>query len=364
MSLTEIIIEEIRKKGPISFHDFMEMALYYPEYGYYTSRKNRIGKDGDYYTSPYATALFGSMLAKQIEQMWEIMKPKEFTIVEFGAGSGLLAIGIIAAIEKNQKLYQSMQYHMIEKNLHNEIQSISIEKLHWHETIDELPEITGCILSNEAIDNFPVHLVEMKDDLMEIFINYENGFIEQLQPATEELKQYFEELHIELPKGFRAEINLDAINWVRKIAPVLKKGFIITIDYGFSSSEIYSNKRCEGTLVCYHKHRINFCPLINIGEQDITTHINFSALHHWGVKNGLQFCGFTTQSNFLLSLGLCDYLRETEKTDDNSFKNAQQKSWLLHTFLMEMGQKLKVLVQSKGTEFSQLTGLRISQQLL
>jgi SAM-dependent MidA family methyltransferase len=364
MSLTEIIIERIRKDGPISFYNFMEMALYYPEYGYYTSRKNRIGKNGDYYTSPYATSLFGKMLTKQIEQIWQLLKPKDFVIVEYGGGTALLGNDIILAVQKNKELYDSLQYHIIEKSLQTEIEPSLNEKLYWHHSIDELPNIEGCILSNEAVDNFPVHLVEMRDDLMEIFIEYKNGFVEELRPATEPLKQYFEELHVQLPKEFRTEINLDAVNWISKMSSVLKKGFVITIDYGYSSSEIYSNKRCEGTLICYHKHHINFCPLINIGEQDITTHVNFSALQHWGTKNGLQFCGFTTQSNFLLSLGLCDYLRETEKTETNLFKEVQQKSWLLNTFIMEMGQKLKVLVQSKGMKFAELSGLQISQQLM
>jgi SAM-dependent MidA family methyltransferase len=302
------------------------------------------------------------MLARQIEEMWYLLKTTEFTVVEYGASSGLLCSDILHALKNNQELYKGLQYHIIEKNLNSEIKYEN-EKVYCHRAISEISEFTGCVLSNEVVDNFPVHLVVMENELMEVFIDYKDDFVEQRRPASALLKEYLGQLQIDLPKGFRTEINLNAINWIAEIASAMKKGFVITIDYGFPSRELYSNKRSVGTLVCYHKHRTNFCPYVHIGEQDITAHVNFSALHHWGLQNGLNLCGFTSQSHFLLSLGLCTYLKEAEKVANTQFENSREKAWLLHTFLMEMGQKLKVLIQDKGLGQVQLSGLRILQQL-
>ena len=364
MFLPEIIIEKIRKDGPISFHDFMEMALYYPDYGYYTSCENRIGKHGDYYTSPCITSLFGQMLARQIEEIWHLLKPQKFFIVEYGAGRGLLCMDIINELKNNESLYNCFQYCIIEKRPvpANQI-SLMNDRISWHQSINEIGEFTGCILSNELIDNFPVHQVVMENELTEVFVDYKNGFVEQLYPASEPLKTYLKELEIVLPKGFRTEINLKAVEWITEITAALNKGFVITIDYGFPSAELYSSKRSAGTLVCYHKHCINFCPYINIGEQDITTHVNFSALKYWGLKNELNPCGFTNQSSFLLSLGLCDQLRKTERAMNGQTADDLQKAWLLQKFLMDMGQKFKVLIQNKQMEYSHLSGLQFSQRL-
>jgi len=362
MLLSEIIIDKIRKEGPLSFHDFMEMALYFPGYGYYTSSKERIGQHGDYYTSPLVTPLFGYLLAKQMEEIWNLLKPAKFDIVECGAGTGLLCSHILNALSSNKELYDQLEYYIVEKNERGKEFPTS-DKVSWLRSIHQIPAITGCILSNELIDNFPVHVVVMEDELMEVFVDYKNEFIEILRPASESLRQYFEELQVHLPKGFRTEINLRAINWMADIAAALKKGFVISIDYGFPSAELYSYKRRLGTLTCYHKHQVNLCPFIHIGEQDITSHVNFSALHYWGSKNGLKLCGFTNQSRFLQSLGLCDYLRMIEGVSNYSASDVQKNTWLLHQFLMDMGQKLKVLIQSKRMENSNLSGLQLAEYI-
>jgi SAM-dependent MidA family methyltransferase len=204
----------------------------------------------------------------------------------------------------------------------------------------------------------------MQDELMEVFVDYKNRFVETLRPANEILKNYLDELQVRLPEGYCTEINIQAIDWIKDVAGKLRTGFVLTIDYGFSSSELYSNKRSSGNIVCYHKHKINYSPYENIGEQDITTHINFSALNHWGKKNGLHYTGFTTQANFLLALGLTDYLRKMEQSTGNSFTSVAEKAFMIRTFLMDMGNKLKVLIQHKGIEKPNLSGLQFSQQLV
>jgi SAM-dependent MidA family methyltransferase len=362
MSLTEIIIQRIRSEGLISFRDFMEMALYYPDQGYYTSPREKIGTKGDYYTSPFLTGLFGHLIAKQLEEMWLATGRKEFTVVEYGAGTGALCNDILNALKNNLELYDNLRYCIIERSevMREKEKLIGNEKLSWYQHINEIPMITGCIFFNEVLDNFPVHQVIMQDELMEVFVDYNNGFIEVLQPAPESLKNYLEELQVVLPKGFRTEINLLAIEGIRDIASALKKGFVLTIDYGFTSSELYSNKRSSGTLVCYYKHSVNYCPYINIGDQDITAHINFSALHHWGIKNGLASSGFTNQASFLLSLGLNNCLYELEEKKDQQLVTDQQKAILIHTFLMDMGKKFKVLIQEKDMGHPHLSGLQFA----
>jgi SAM-dependent MidA family methyltransferase len=360
MPLSDIIIQKIKDEGPISFRDFMDMSLYYPGLGYYTSDGNKIGRSGDYYTSPELTPAFGAMIAKQIEEMWVILGEKEFTVVEFGAGNGRLAYDILEHLKLNKDLYALLKYCIIEKSpaMREKEKLVLTEKVTWHDSIEELGEISGCILSNELPDNFPVHRVMMHDELMEIFVDHKDGFKEVFIPADAALKAYLTELQVELPRGFKTEINLEAILWMNKIAPVLKEGFVITIDYGYPSNELYSESRSNGTLMCFNKHHINNYPYQNIGEQDITAHVNFSALCHWGLKNGLDFCGLTNQANFLLSLGIKDYLVRMKNGGRSMMEIARENAFITYTLLLDMGVKFKVLIQRKGIEEHELSGLK------
>jgi SAM-dependent MidA family methyltransferase len=234
------------------------------------------------------------------------------------------------------------------------------EKVSWYHSVSELPPVNGCVLSNEILDNFPVHKVIMKKELMEVFVDYDDGFIEELRPANEILKNYLKEQNINLPQNYSTEINLQAIEWIKEIATNLNSGFVLTIDYGFPSDELYSPKRNSGTLACYKNHNVNFSFYQDIGKQDITAHINFSALDYWGKKYGLQFSGFTTQANFLRSLGLMDYLRKYESEDPGKNRKA---IFQIQKLLMDMGNKFKVLIQQKGVKSERLTGMQFANPL-
>jgi len=171
---SKIIIDRIRNDGPISFRDFMEMALYYPDLGYYSIGKDRTGSKGDFYTSPVLTSVFGEMIGKQLEEMWQILGKKEFVIVEYGAGSGFLCHDILKYLKNNEQLFHGLRYCIIEKNpvmqkkiLPKELQ----EKISWYHSISDIGDFTGCVLSNELLDNFPVHLVVMQEELKEIKID-------------------------------------------------------------------------------------------------------------------------------------------------------------------------------------------------
>jgi SAM-dependent MidA family methyltransferase len=357
MELAEIIRQRIASDGPVSFRDFMEMALYYPELGYYNRRQGQIGADGDFYTSSSLTSVFGAMIAKQLEEMWHLTGQGLFTIVEYGAGTGLLCQDILAYLKNHSPLYDTLHYAIIEKSpsMRERQQRCLSEKVGWYDAIEQLGEITGCILSNELVDNFAVHQVVMDDELLEVFVDHGDRFMEVLRPAEQKLKDHLAEFNISLPKGYRTEINLEADQWLASAAAALKKGFMLTIDYGYSATTYYHPDKSRGTLLCYHQHRISEEPYMRIGEQDITAHVNFSALCRWGHQYGLFCCGLVSQAHFLLSLGFQDHLRSRCKKPEDVLLQAR----LMHTLLIDMGTKFKVLIQQKGfDEVPALSGLK------
>jgi SAM-dependent MidA family methyltransferase len=356
MPLRELIIDTIRTNGPLSFRDFMEMALYYPGQGYYAASHEAIGEGGDFYTSPYLSSIFGEIVAGQLEEMWILLHRRPFTIVECGAGAGLLCRDILRRLKANAGLFDQLQYIIVEKSewmCKKERTLLEAEgllpKLRWASSLHDLPPVHGCILSNELVDNFSVHQVVMGERLMEVFVTYDNGFKEILRPASPKLNAYLEEFHIVLPKGFRAEINLEATEWIRDAAAVLSSGFVMTIDYGHCAADLYS--RQSGTLACYHKHQVAHCPYDHIGEQDITTHVNFSALDHWGRRYGLEYCGYTSQTRFLQGLGFTARLRQLGASTPQLRR------------LIDMSEQFKVLIQRKGIQRVFLSGLQFAQTL-
>ena len=225
MALAEIIRHRIGKEGPVSFHDFMEMALYHPKLGYYMAPQDKIGKNGDFYTSSSLGPVFGAMIGRQLEEMWHLTGENQFTVVEYGAGTGILCHDILDYLKNIPQLYDQLRYAIIEKSpaMREREKAYLQEKVSWYNSIQDLPDITGCILSNELIDNFPVHQVVMMDELMEVFVDDQNGFIELLRPASKAIRDYLADLNIILPKGFRTEINLEATQWIAAVAASKKK---------------------------------------------------------------------------------------------------------------------------------------------
>ncbi len=193
---------------------------------------------------------------------------------------------------------------------------------------------------------------------MEVYVGYDRDFIELLRPAPQMLKDYLIRLGVKLPRGYRAEINIDATQWIQEVGEALQQGWVMTIDYGYSAAALYSKR--SGTLACYHRHRVHHCPYENIGEQDITAHVNFSALDHWGRSKGLEVGGFTNQRLFLQGLGLTGRLRIREENgmDEKGSKPASR------TFAgTDAGQQFKVLIQRKGVGQVALSGLLFSEIL-
>jgi SAM-dependent MidA family methyltransferase len=361
MTLSELIIQKIKQQGPIPFQEFMDMCLYYPDLGYYTSPTTKIGPTGDFYTSACLTPVFGALIGKQLEEMWAILGKEPFTIVEYGAGTGALCADILLYLKNNASLYDQLRYCIIEKSPVMEAieRSYLPDKVSWHESIEDIPDIKGCILSNELVDTFAVHPVLMDQQLMEVFVGYDTSFREVLQPASQVLTDYLNELGVCLSAGYRTEINLHAIDWIQTLASALTRGYVMTIDYGFESNDLYKPSRSQGTLRCYRNHTTNTSLYEQLGNQDITTYINFSALAHWGAKQGLTTCGLTDQSHFLLALGLTDAIEQAYSGEPNIVQAARNVARLRHTFLVDMGPKFKVLIQQKGVTGSPLSGLSL-----
>lgn len=347
----------------------MDMALYYPELGYYTSSKSKIGGYGDFFTASELDRAYGELLAKQFVEIFEKkLTDKPFQIVELGAGKGYLAYDILNYLKENHKnIFDNTEYIIIEKSpYHIDIQKDLLKDFKnviWVQDIIDFEDnsINGVIFSNELFDSFPVHLIRKIDGkIYEVFITLDKDDTvrEILKEANEDILDYLKELNINLPEGMQTEINLDAKDYIQKIGKKLNKGYVITVDYGFPSAELYKPYRMRGTLLCYHKHKYSENFYENVGLQDITSHVNFSALKYYGELAGLKYLGFTDQAHFLINLGLIDILNELQQRDDyESYERINR----LKTLVLPkgMGEKFKVLVQYKNILNPNIKGLEL-----
>jgi SAM-dependent MidA family methyltransferase len=365
--LEQKIIEKINKEGAITFKTFMEMSLYEPGLGYYSSDSTEIGRAGDFFTSPHLHTVFGSMIGKQLEEMWEMIgRPIDFYAVEFGAGAVYMCKDILDYLH-NRGLFNSLTYVIVEQNpfvqrKQKTLLEIFSGKVFWVSSLKGLSNVKGCVLSNELLDAFPVHLIEMGNELKEIYVTNDNGNFYEIKGhlSTDALADYIREFSIDLPAGYRTEINLRIKDWLRSVNELLSEGFILTIDYGYPARDYYSEERNRGTLLCYHMHQVNENPYANIGKQDITAHINFSSVKRWGEELGLKTIGFCQQGTFLVSLGIDEMINELYRnSSDYLFEVAKIKRLILPGTI---GETHKVMIQYKGQHNPELRGFSIKNQ--
>lgn len=368
-------------EGRISFAEFMDMALYHPEYGYYSSHAVKIGFQGsDFFTSPYLGADFGELLAVQFLQMWEILaRPVPFSVVEMGAGTGLLALHILSYYRLHHPDFlAALDYVIVEKSpgLQQEQQECLQDfSVRWCNLADIPSEsITGCFFSNELVDALPVHqFIWEGGEMREVYVTThkdesETFFVEVTgDVSTPELPKYLDLVEIDLAAGYadgyRSEINLAAGDWLGGVAECLGRGYVLTIDYGYPAHRYYNPRRSHGTLQCYFNHRYHDNPYVNIGKQDITAHVDFTALEKWGDRFNLQKIGFIQQGLFLMALGLGDRIAALSH-QEVPISQLLQRREALHKFIdpTALG-GFGVLIQSKGlqqTEIAQpLQGLNV-----
>lgn len=327
--LPEILLEVIQSSSPqqITFAQYMALALYHQEYGYYTSRV-RIGSQGDFFTSSSLGADFGQLLGIQLKQMWhQLGCPHPFSVVEMGAGNGELAQDVLTYFQslEDPSFVQGLNYIIVERspNLIQQQQErlkpwleLGVTWQNWSDLAKD--SIEGCFFSNELVDAFPVHLVQKQGEkLQEVYLGIEDNQLQEIiaPVSTDKLTEYFERIGVDLlaqeyPESYRTEVNLEALDWLEKIASKLRRGYILTIDYGYSADKYYRPARSQGTLQCYYQHRRHHNPYVNLGAQDITCHVDFTTLELHGERLNLQKLGFTQQGLFLMALGLGDRLNE------------------------------------------------------
>jgi SAM-dependent MidA family methyltransferase len=371
--LRNIILGRIRERGRITFAEFMAACLYEPGLGYYTSPGKKVGAEGDFYTSSNVHGVFGRLIAREIHRMWQTMEePGQFDIVEVGAGNGRLATDVMDALAGlDRRFYESVTLRLIEaeptlRELQREMLAGHLERLAWSEPADlaagELA-FTGCLYSNELIDSFPVHVVEMTGaGLREVYLAAAgDGLGESLgDPSTPELPEYLERLGITLLAGQRAEINLAASGWLKSVAHALMRGFVMTIDYGYTAAELYAPIRKSGTLLCYYRHTIEEDPYIRLGRQDITSHVDFTTLIRAGEEWGLAKAWFGEQYRFLMGAGMLEELMTLESRAVTEEERLKNRLILKKLMLPDggMGDTFKVLIQSKGVDNPQLLCMR------
>jgi SAM-dependent MidA family methyltransferase len=336
--LEQLIIEEIARAGPLSFARFMELALYHPRLGYYAgsgSGHEPLGWSGDYFTSGDITPLWGWAIARQLHQMWELLgKPTPFDVLEPGAGRGLLTVEVWRyALERAPEWAAALHYTLADRApVDSPLRAARESRLIAALTTLQVPaerlrsvtdptaafapgEVTGCVVSNEMVDALPVHIVvALAGTLSEVFVGLDahdphgKRLVEMLAPpSSPAVAGYLDRLAIPwrtFPDGWRAEVCLAAEPWLEGIAGLLGRGFLLTIDYGDTARRLYTRDRRHGTLAVYAQHRHGEHPLANPGGQDLTAHVNFSALEAAGRRSELHTAGFTTQAAFLDNLGI------------------------------------------------------------
>jgi SAM-dependent MidA family methyltransferase len=369
----DALVRKIRRRmeseGPLTFRTFMEMALYEPGLGYYARRETKMGREGDFYTSAHLHPAFGRMMGIQMEEMWSCLgSPALFTVVEMGAGEAFLAKDMLDSL-RGSSFYRALSYVIVERNPWLAEGQEHLLKDHegtvrWVSSLEEMDSVRGCVLSNELLDAFPVHLVEMRDGLSEVYVDAapDGAFRETPgPPSTEAIAGYFERFSISLPRGYRTEVNLDMRAWLRGVARVLREGFLMSIDYGHTAQDYYSEERSRGTLLCYRRHRLSEDPYRNVGEQDMTAHVNFSALKAWAAEEGLGTLGYCRQGAYLVSLGIDKLIGALhEHAEDYEFQVARIKRLILPGTI---GETHKVMVQYKGEARPVLRGFMLKNQV-
>jgi len=362
---TKIIQFIHSNQGWMSFDRFMDFALYDPELGYYTGALRKFGEKGDFVTASEISNFFAKTLCIQFK---EIFQSVSRSIIEIGAGSGQFALQVIQSLSSDHEninhyfileispSLRKQQYELLTKNLPSHLFS----KIQW---IDEIPkEYEGIIFCNEFLDALPVELIK-KDSGMyyQKGIGIENDLLVWKEKPIDDISNY-EEIDLKnLPDDYVAEYPLYIKNWLKKISQSLNKGIVFIIDYGFNQREYFHEQRSQGTLMCHFKHYAHDNPLIQVGIQDITTHVNFSYVAREASKLGLNITGFISQANFLINCGILNLL-ETINLENRALymKSVSEVQKLLSP--SEMGDLFKVMTLEKNIDID-LLGLKQNNRI-
>lgn len=347
--LCALIREEIAAAGGwISFARYMELALYAPGLGYYTAGARKLGREGDFVTAPEMTPIYGQTLARQAA---EVMESGLDQILEIGAGSGALAAALLTELEQMGRLPRTYYILEVSPDLRERERDLLaqkvpqlLERVVW---LNRLPTLyQGLIVANEVLDAMPVHLVRGgAAGPEEGGVALRGGaFAWDWRPAGAQLRTAAEALR--LAPGYQTEIQLQACAFVRTLADSMARGVILLIDYGFPAHEYYLAERSQGTLMCHYRHRAHADPFFLPGLQDITSHVDFSAVARAGRQAGLELLGYTGQAQFLINCGITDILLRTPPENAAAYlPQAAAVQPLLSP--SEMGELFKVIALGK-----------------
>lgn len=344
--LVERLREAIRDSGgSVDFSEFMHRALYEPGLGYYVTGHHKLGAGGDFVTAPQMGGLFARCLARQCDQVLESLGGGD--VLEFGAGSGELCAGLLEALDLGGRLPERYLILELSPDLRERQHRTITERCPrlaprcaW---LEHLPEnFEGVVIANEVLDAMPVERFRVTGDGLEIVqVTWSDG---AFRPTTRKAKpgELSEIAGADLPVGYESEAGVLAQQWVAAIGDWLQRGLVLIVDYGFPEHEYYHPERAGGTLMCHFRHRAHADPYRHVGMQDITAHLDFTALARRADEAGLDVLGFTNQGAFLLSLGLLDIVRsEMGQAEWDYWRLSQEVQRLTQSH--EMGELFKVL---------------------
>jgi SAM-dependent MidA family methyltransferase len=351
-ALTRLIAKEIAASGgSISFARYMELALYAPGLGYYMAGARKLGRYGDFVTAPEISPLFGRALARQIAPL---IAGGLAEILEIGAGSGALAADLLLELERLGNPPRRYLILELSADLRGRSRDTLaarapqlLERVAWLNVLP--PAFAGVVIGNEVLDAMPVHrVIRSQGDTLEEFVRHDeqaDRFVGLARPATHEVLQAAGEL--QLPDvDYRTEIQLRARAFISSLGAILDRGVALFFDYGYPRHEYYHPQRARGTLMCHYRHRAHDDPFFLPGLQDITSHIDFSAIARAGAGTGMELLGYTSQAQFLINCGLTDILAETPAEDVAAYApQAAQVHKLLSP--AEMGELFKVIALGK-----------------
>jgi SAM-dependent MidA family methyltransferase len=350
--LVALIRSEIETGGgSIPFSRFMDLALYAPGLGYYSAGTRKFGAGGDFVTAPELGALFAQCIARQCAQL---RNGNAGDVLEFGPGTGALAVELLKELEQLDALPR--RYVLLEtsadlrarqqERLQQAVPRL-MDRVDW---LDQLPQrFNGTVIANEVLDAMPVELFRTSaSDVLQRGVSWSDGALAWNDvPAPNELAQRVAAL--QLAPNYVSEINFTAEAWIATLAAALETGALILIDYGFPQHEYYHAQRSGGTLMCHYRHRAHDNPLVRVGLQDITAHVNFTAMAQAAVDAGLDVLGYTSQAAFLLGCGLDELLSRSDPEDARAHLTLTTEAKKL-TLPSEMGELFKVMALGRGVD--------------
>lgn len=349
-ALKDIILERVRRAGRVPFSEFMELALYHPAHGYYVTQDPTL----DYQSSPNVHPIFGAVLASQLAEFWRILgQPARFQVFEAGAHRGQLAGDILRWLRGHEPdFYEVTEYTIHDRTLAEgsaglERIGLPPERLRTAEDLPDDDSLEGCVLSNELLDALPVRRVRVEGGrLEELYIAAEGErLVDEAGEPSAEVVAYFETLGLLPGEGCTAEVNLEAPRWVERAAATLRRGYVLTLDYGYEAQDLYAPWRKQGTLLTFYRHTAADDPYVRIGRQDITASVDFTTIRRAGEAAGLRTVGVTSQGHFLAALGIGSAVQRGEGNDMEGYF-AIRKAVTELTDMAGLG-RIKVLLQGK-----------------